>query len=156
MQSKNSALTFVIIIVLIILAGVGIYFAKNKVGQNKSAGTDQSADNSGQVAGSSTTDQNSFGPNARQTDIILFYGNTCPHCKKVEDFINQNGIRDKIIFQNLEVYDNKANQSLMLQKFDLCKDLQPSDKGGVPFLYSSEKCVVGDTPVIDYLKGKAS
>jgi len=55
--------------------------------------------------------------------------------------------------QHLETSD-KTNASLFLEKQNACKGLADDDKGGVPFLYTPEKCIIGDTPIIDYFKEK--
>ena len=88
------------------------------------------------------------------SSIIFFYGNTCPHCAKVEKFFEEENIRSKINFQSLEVYQNKDNANLMIQKAEAC-GLKPEELG-VPFLYDSGKCLIGDTPIIDYFKNKIS
>jgi glutaredoxin-related protein len=42
-------------------------------------------------------------------EYILFYGNGCPHCAKVEEYINQNEIQDKFDLELKEIYFNKSN-----------------------------------------------
>lgn len=154
---KNNGLkAFFIIVLFVIVAGAGIYFAKTKADNNKKAESEKTVEDTnqnvtpddgttGEVAGT-TSDQQ------KQTDIIFYYGSTCPHCKKVEEFIAANKIDKLLKFETKEVYGSKQNAEDMMQKQTLCKDLKDEDKGGVPFLYSSEKCVVGDQPIIDYLK----
>ena len=55
--------------------------------------------------------------------IIFFYGEGCPHCAEVEKFFQQENIRSKINFQSLEVYQNKDNANLMLQKAEGCGNI---------------------------------
>jgi len=92
-----------------------------------------------------------------QFDLVLFYGSTCPHCKIVEEFINTNKITEKLKINQLEVYENRDNAAAMaavIQK--VCPD-QLSSKGvSVPFLVDikNNKCVVGDTPIDDYLSSQ--
>ena len=86
-------------------------------------------------------------------EMILFFGDTCPHCKNVDEYINQNGIREKIKFQELEVYNNKNNAALLVQKAKQC-GLDTSSGIGVPFFFDGEKCIQGDQPIIDFLKTK--
>lgn len=86
--------------------------------------------------------------------IIFFYGEGCPHCAEVEKFFQQENIRSKINFQSLEVYQNKDNANLMLQKAEGC-GLKPEELG-MPFLFDPGKCLVGDQPIIDYFKSKTS
>jgi len=44
-----------------------------------------------------------------QSQIIFFYGSGCPHCAKVEEFIKENKVKEKISFVEKEVYFNKEN-----------------------------------------------
>ena len=86
--------------------------------------------------------------------IILFYGQGCPHCKNVDDFIAQNKIEDKVKFTRLEVWYNKDNQTILGEVALKCKIT--SSQVGVPFLYDGNgKCVDGDTDVINFLKNAA-
>lgn len=86
-------------------------------------------------------------PNA----MILFYSDSCPHCKNVEAFIDENGIKDKIAFDEKEVSRNQANATLLERKARQCGlDL---NKGiGVPFFFDGKACLMGDEPIIDYFK----
>lgn len=80
--------------------------------------------------------------------VILFYGNTCPHCEKVQEYLNQqpNSIR----YRHLEVYANPENANLMAQKAKSC-GLQ-TDQIGVPFLFDGQKCLIGDQDIINWFK----
>lgn len=151
-MKKGSSTALVIVIVVIIITAIiaGIYLGKKKT-SNDNSNTAQENSN-GQVAGATSDTREIIStPNA---DIMIFYGSTCPHCKKVNDYIIANDVDKVVNLQHLEVYNDKANLELMKQKLDLCKNLSNDDKGGVPFLYSSETCVVGDQPIIDFLKTK--
>lgn len=90
-------------------------------------------------------------------DFILFYGNTCPHCKVVEEYISKNEVDKKLKINNFEVYDNQKNSSLFSSMVkEICPD-QSSPQGlPVPFLIDQKdkKCLIGDTPIIDYLTEK--
>jgi glutaredoxin len=86
--------------------------------------------------------------------IILFYGQGCPHCKNVDDFISQNKIADKVKFSNLEVWYNKDNQAILKQVAQKCGIT--SSSVGVPFLYDgNSKCLTGDVDVINFFKTQA-
>ncbi len=85
--------------------------------------------------------------------IILFYGDTCPHCQKVEEFITTNKVEEKIKLERLEVYNNKENATLLGQMAQICKI--PTEQGvGVPFLWNKGKCLVGDQEIIDFFQGE--
>ena len=84
--------------------------------------------------------------------IILFYGEGCPHCKTVDDFISENNIEGKVSFSRLEVWYNKDNQNILTQVIQKCGI--SANQVGVPFLYDGEKCLMGDVDVIDFFKEK--
>jgi len=92
------------------------------------------------------------------SNLVLFYGSTCPHCKVVEEFISTNQINQKLTISQLEVYDNKSNAvvfSDMVKK--ICPDQLTPQGLPVPFFIDQEnnKCLLGDTPIIDYLSEKS-
>jgi len=86
--------------------------------------------------------------------IILFYGDGCSHCKIVDDFISQNKIEDKVKFTRLEVFNNKDNAGILLQKVGICKIDQ--NNIGVPFLWDGKNCLVGDVDIINFFKNTAN
>jgi len=93
-------------------------------------------------------------PSAQQTnEIILYYGNTCPHCKEVEDYITKNNIRSKINLVEKEVFQNQGNADELGETAKKC-GLQ-TDSVGVPFLSAEGKCIIGTPDVISYLSQKA-
>lgn len=94
-----------------------------------------------------TTDPNTKG-------IIFFYGQGCPHCKNVEDFISANNIDGKVSFVQSEVWHNKSNAQLLASKAQICGI--KADTVGIPFLFDGkDKCYVGDVDVINFLKNEA-
>jgi len=163
-MQKNDIKSFTIITLIIVLIVFGIIYTKNKVGSKDSQNLDTNETTSS--ANDLTAPDATVGDNTqpekpdsgiikKNTDIMLFYGSTCPHCKKVEEYISANKIDSYLSFQNLEVYDNQDNAKLMTQKQNECKNLSDDNKGSVPFLYSSETCLVGSDTIIDYLKQQA-
>lgn len=87
-------------------------------------------------------------------NIILYYGETCPHCKIVEEYIAANELDAKIEMTKKEVYNNRINQSDLVNKARSCGMVGRSV--GVPMLWdkTSGKCYSGDVEIIDYLKSK--
>jgi len=86
--------------------------------------------------------------------IILFYGQGCPHCKDVEDFISQNKIEDKVKITRLEVWYNKDNQTILAEAVQKCGIT--SNQVGVPLLYDGNgKCYMGEVDVPNFLKAQA-
>ncbi len=83
--------------------------------------------------------------------IILFYGEECPHCKIVEQYIIDNNIKDALVFSELEVNHNTVNANLMVQKQTICK-LDKKNIGAIPFLWTAEKCYLGQDEIIQFFK----
>jgi len=82
---------------------------------------------------------------------ILFYGEGCPHCALVDKYIADNGLKNKLAFTELEVFNNQANADLMAAKARGC-GLDTSQNLGVPFFFTGDKCLEGDQEIIDYFK----
>lgn len=81
----------------------------------------------------------------KDNQIVFYYGETCPHCREVEEWMKKNKIEEKIKIEKKEVWSNQANAqelSLVAQKCNL----NPNNIG-VPFLYSDGKCYIG-TPAV--------
>lgn len=84
--------------------------------------------------------------------IILYFGNTCPHCKDLEKYITDNKMKEKVNFEEKEVYDNKANLAELTVVATSCNILQ--DQIFVPFMYAEGKCLVGVEDITTYLNSK--
>jgi thiol-disulfide isomerase/thioredoxin len=84
--------------------------------------------------------------------IILFYGDGCPHCKLVSDFIAANNVKTKVAFTELEVFNNEGNAQILLQKAQICKI--DTNQVGVPFLWTTSACLLGDQDVIKFFQDK--
>jgi hypothetical protein len=96
---------------------------------------------------------NSAVPVSIPDGIILFYGEDCPHCKIVDDFVSENKIEEKVQFSHLEVWYSKDNQNILTQVVQKC-NIQ-TNQVGVPFLYDGENCYIGDVDVINFFKNAA-
>ena len=83
---------------------------------------------------------------------VLYYGNTCPHCRKVEDWLEKNpAIKERSGLVLKEVYGNRANSRELIQKAQRC-NLDTTRGVGVPFLFDNGRCIIGDQSIINYLK----
>jgi glutaredoxin len=80
---------------------------------------------------------------------ILFYGDGCPHCANVETYISTNGVKNKLNFSELEVFNHPNNAALMAEKAKLC-GLNTDQGLGVPFFFTGTTCLVGDQDIINY------
>lgn len=89
-------------------------------------------------------------------DLVIFWGNGCPHCENVKKFVSDNNINSKIKLEFKEVYSDKANQEEMKSNANECPEIDISSGLGVPFGFvkSEHKCIVGDQPIIDWINTK--
>jgi len=92
--------------------------------------------------------------NQSADQIILFYGDGCPHCAIVEEYIKENSVDDKISFAQKEVYYNQNNAKELEAKAKICG--LPTNSIGVPFLWDGEKCLIGDQDIINFFKKKTN
>jgi len=97
-------------------------------------------------------EKNSFSSNQELKGIVLFYGIGCPHCGRVEEFIKESKIKEKIAFSEKEVYFNRDNARKLMEVAKKCGFNE--NEVGVPFLWDGEnqKCIVGDEPIINFFK----
>lgn len=91
-------------------------------------------------------------PKIGTSEIILFYGDGCPHCEIVEDFIKQNKVEEKVKFTRLEVFNNKDNAKILADRAKSCG--LNTDQIGVPFLWNGETCIIGDQDAIKFFQEK--
>lgn len=86
--------------------------------------------------------------------IVFYYGITCPHCKIVEEFMEESNIEEKISISQREVYENAtaAQEMMELQK---AGKLPANYVGAVPLLYDNKTLYLGDKDIICILKQKA-
>jgi hypothetical protein len=89
-----------------------------------------------------------------ESQIILFYGDGCPHCAIVEEHIKENKFDEKIAFSQKEIYNNRANAKELEKKAEICGI--PTDSIGVPFLWDGdgEKCLIGDEDIVNFFEQK--
>lgn len=88
---------------------------------------------------------------AEDAGLILFYSESCPHCKVVENYIEENKIEEKLRIQKKSVYRDANNIRQLQQKASECKI--KSENIGVPFIWDNGKCVSGDKDIINYING---
>jgi len=101
-----------------------------------------------------STNETATEKNQSADQIILFYGDGCPHCAIVEEYIKKNSTGDKISFTQKEVYYNQNNAKELEAKAKICGLLTNSI--GVPFLWDGEKCLIGDRDIINFFKQKTN
>ncbi|MDD5625595.1 MAG: glutaredoxin domain-containing protein [Patescibacteria group bacterium] len=119
-----------VIIILLVIAGIVLVIIGNRSNQkNKS--------------------------NNPEDGIVLFYSPTCPHCIKVEEFLTQNKVTEKIKFENRDT-SIAVNLELLKEKAGEC-GLNESDLA-IPFLFDGSSknpsCLIGDVDIIKFFQGK--
>lgn len=84
--------------------------------------------------------------------IVFYYGNTCPHCAEVDEWMKKEKIEEKIKIEKKEVYQNQANAQELTLVAQSCG--LNANAIGVPFLYADGKCYIGTPEVERILKEK--
>lgn len=87
-----------------------------------------------------------------KSKIVYYYGQDCPHCQKVEEFLKENKIEEKLFFEKKEVYYNKKNAQELTRRARKCG--VKSNEIPVPFLWDGSRCIIGDEAVINFFKEK--
>jgi len=89
-------------------------------------------------------------------DLIVYWGEGCPHCETVKEYITNNKLDQKIKISLKEVYYNKTNQLELEKSAKLCPEIDTAQGIGVPFgfVVSTNKCLYGDKPIIDWLSSR--
>ncbi len=82
--------------------------------------------------------------------IYFFYGQGCPHCARVEPYLETlEKIYPGIKIHRFEIYNNRTNLQLLMKYFDA---YNVSDyERGVPVVFLVNKYFVGDKPILDHL-----
>jgi glutaredoxin len=101
----------------------------------------------------SPTSGEALGIKLEKKALIYFYGDTCPHCKELSAWIDENKIEEKVKLQKKEVYNNRTNANLLNQAAELCN--LDTNSIGVPFIYDNGKCYVGTPEAQELLRKKA-
>lgn len=84
----------------------------------------------------------------KNSEPIFYYGNTCPHCKEVEEWFKANQVEEKIQFAQKEVYDDRQNAAELTKVAESCG--LDTTSIGVPFLYADGQCLIGSPDIINY------
>jgi len=90
-------------------------------------------------------------------DLVFYWGNGCPHCENVEEWLDQNNTNQTLKINYKEVYYNQESQQELINTVEeYCPELAESGGIGVPtgFDPESKTCIQGDTPIIEFLSAK--
>ncbi len=105
------------------------------------------------IVGAFALTKQSNSPTPLPSYFEYFWGDGCPKCETVEEFLNSWEKKDEVQIVKKEVWNNQINANLMLERARYC-GINPNQGLGVPFLFTPEgQCIIGDAPIIDYLEG---
>lgn len=133
----------VVVIAVLAIIGFGIYFSLKGSGSSESE------------------DKNSSASEAKSADTIvdgaiatLYYGRGCLYCEKIEKWLTENKVADKVKYNLKEVWYNQANSAELSEKAKACQ--LETNKVGVPFLYDikNNMCLIGETDIENFFKSK--
>jgi len=80
-----------------------------------------------------------------------YWGNGCPHCAKVEEFLESWDKKDLVEIQKYETWYNKENEARLKSRANSCNI--PLQQVGVPLLVTKEgECIIGDQPIIEHFQ----
>ena len=79
------------------------------------------------------------------TETVLYWGDGCPHCERIDKLLEEYRIAEKVSFEKREIWNNKANAREMERRAKACG--MASGEIGVPFLFAEGQCFVGEPDV---------
>lgn len=82
--------------------------------------------------------------------IIIYYGVTCPYCKEVDSWIDENQAKDYLEIVHKEVSLNKQNSNELTKVATYCG--LKTNNIGVPFMFAEGECYTGKLEIIEYLE----
>lgn len=86
----------------------------------------------------------------KASGMVLYYGDTCPHCETLRVEMKKEGLFKKFGIQEKEVYQDKGNHDELVSRAAICGIDQ--NNLGVPLLWNGNGCVFGNEQIKDYLK----
>ena len=108
----------------------------------------------GVLDGKKKSSEMSVDDTALNNQFIYYYGEECPHCQRVQAFLDENKVADKFTYEKKEVWHNEKNNAEMLRRAQSVCKLDPKQLG-VPFVIADGKCFSGEDEVTDIFKQKA-
>jgi len=78
--------------------------------------------------------------------VFFFYGEGCPHCARVEPFIEEMVEKHGIRVERFEVYGDRGNMLLMRDYFE--RFGVPVERRGVPAVFTQDSYIVGDADIL--------
>jgi len=90
--------------------------------------------------------------NGSAAEIVLYYGTTCPNCIELDTWIEENKIKEKVVFSHKEIFQNEENRKELLAKAKICGIAEESV--GVPFLWTGSACLIGKDNIAKFFEDK--
>jgi len=84
--------------------------------------------------------------------LSLYFRPECPHCQNVEKYIADNKIGEKFTIQIKNIDENGEYANELMARSQLCAI--DAATVGVPFLYDSGECYMGEDEIINYFEQK--
>lgn len=131
----------------------GLFWLLSQPPQNKGETNSQ---NSASVTSSEKDTYKDY-PTYDNPDLVFYWGNGCPHCENVENWLNKNNSDKKLKINYKEVYYNQNNQKELLDTAKQnCPEIIENGNIGVPTGFDpiTKKCIQGDAPIIEFLSAK--
>jgi len=91
------------------------------------------------------------GAQVAQKKAVYFYSETCPHCVRVNEYFQNNGLYDKYDIKKIEASDSQ-NFDLLNQYFDAYG--VKAESRGYPVVFFDTKVIIGDQPIINNFVGE--
>ena len=145
MQENQKKITTLVIVGIIVVLMGAIVINSQSSSQQTTAPTES-------ISGATSTsiDQVAEVP-AAEDGIIIYYGVTCPHCKDVDEWIEQKQAEQLLEIEQKEVYKNRDNANELTRVAISCG--YDTQRGvGVPFMYADGDCYIGKIEIVDYLE----
>jgi cytochrome c biogenesis protein CcdA/glutaredoxin len=92
------------------------------------------------------------GDTSNKTCIYFFYGDGCPHCARVEPFIDEMVQKYNLSIYSYEIYNNRSNVLIMHQYYD--KYNVSIDQRYIPVIFIGDTYYIGDEPILQNLENK--
>lgn len=90
-------------------------------------------------------------------DLVFYWGEGCPHCETVEEWLEVNNQQNTLKINSKEVYKNQNNSKELIDTVNqYCPQLQGESGIGVPTGFDpiSQKCFQGSDEIIEFLSDK--
>ncbi len=101
----------------------------------------------------STAVDESDSPTEAPTGAVFYYGEECPHCHDVLEYLAENDIASKVDFEEKETWHDEKNNDELLARAKVCG--YAPNQIGVPFLYADGECYIGTPDVVGYFREQA-